>query len=142
MELHNKISTLIYLQLIYCIVSLGLPFCICINNYESNKTIFFNYRRVAALEQKQHRPGKPGPSHHGRDTSSAVNTNKYKGLSKEDIAIAERLQKLKDERKKGCVHILYSFFDSTIDLERLLLSLSNIISISNIFSIMICQIQL
>ncbi|XP_077178978.1 abscission/NoCut checkpoint regulator isoform X3 [Paroedura picta] len=57
-------------------------------------------RRVAALESKQNQP--QGPQK-GLVKSQSQTDSRYRGLSKEDRAIAERLEKLKKESKSKSV---------------------------------------
>ena len=51
------------------------------------------HRRIAALEQKDEKQPKT--------TVPNSKQNQYKGFDKNDIPIVDRLQKLKDDRKKG-----------------------------------------
>ncbi|XP_054825972.1 abscission/NoCut checkpoint regulator isoform X2 [Eublepharis macularius] len=60
-----------------------------------------NYKkRVAAFEAKQNQPQVP---HKGLVKSKSQTDSRYRGLSKEDRAIAERLEKLKKESKSKSV---------------------------------------
>lgn len=63
-----------------------------------NKKVLFLHRRVAAYEAKQQNQSSKSLAHEG-NTKSKVDHVPYKGLSKEDQAIAERLQKLKEDTK-------------------------------------------
>lgn len=63
-----------------------------------NKKVSFAHRRVAAYEAKQQNQTSK-PLAHGSNAKSKVDHVQYKGLSKEDRAIAERLQKLKEDTK-------------------------------------------
>lgn len=60
------------------------------------KGLCFSHRRVAAYEAKQQGQSPP-PHSHGGSRGSRPGNIPTKGLSKEDHAIAERLQKLKED---------------------------------------------
>lgn len=70
-----------------------------------NKKVSFVHRRVAAYEAKQHNQTSKSLAH-GSNAKSKVDHVPYKGLSKEDRAIAERLQKLKEDTKPSTCIII------------------------------------
>lgn len=70
-----------------------------------NQKVSFLHRRVAAYEAKQQNQTSKSLAH-GSNAKSRVDHVPYKGLSKEDQAIAERLQKLKEDTKPStCIVI-------------------------------------
>lgn len=56
---------------------------------------------MAALEQRESQPASSNVSHPGPSKEQKKNAAKYKGMSKEDIAIAQRLEALKESQKAG-----------------------------------------
>ena len=59
---------------------------------------FFNSRRVAAYEAKKETSGRKNKA--ATSSSSGLDVKKYKGLSEADRNLAERLDRLKEDRKK------------------------------------------
>lgn len=72
--------------------------------------VFFFHRRVAALEAKQQAQSTKSLAHGGNRNNKAGHLP-TKGLSKEDQAIAERLQKLKEDTLPSNEMRFFSSFD-------------------------------